>query len=193
MASEGDGYSNILYNCQTESTSTNKIPQEEEDSIDKAFNDIACQEVTFANQGYSDGLISGSIKHCQEGYKLGLQKGFEIGSEVGNYRGFAIVSLKQISTQGPITKLSSKQQRCIKVLEKLLKSTEEFPSTNPSISDKIDLEENPVDVWDLLRDMRAKYIFAKKLLNNAETVNTTAVDSLTIDNKDNLSPKTLNW
>ena len=109
----------------------------EEDSIDKAFNDIACQEVTFANQGYSDGLISGSIKHCQEGYKLGLQKGFEIGSEVGNYRGFAIVSLKQISTQGPITKLSSKQQRCIKVLEKLLKSTEEFPSTNPCISEKI--------------------------------------------------------
>ena len=62
---------------------------------------------------------------------------------------------------------------------------------NPYFS--LDLEENPVDVWDLLRDMRAKYIFAKKLLNNAETVNTTAVDSLTIDTKDNISPKTLNW
>ena len=45
--------------------------------IDKAFDEIACQEVIYANQGYSDGLITGHAKQCREGHVLGLKKGFE--------------------------------------------------------------------------------------------------------------------
>ena len=87
--------------------------------------------MTFVKQGYNDGLSSGLAKQCQEGFKLGLQKGSEIGSEVGYYRGFALVSLKHLKLEGSKSPLSTKQKKCVKVLEKLLTSTEEFPSTNP--------------------------------------------------------------
>ena len=102
-----------------------------EDEIDKAFDDIVCQETSYVKQGYNDGLISGVIKQCQEGHKLGLQKGYEIGSEVGYYRGFSLVSLKYLNSQESKSRLSAKQKKCIKVLDKLLKLTEEIPSTNP--------------------------------------------------------------
>ena len=82
-------------------------------------------------KGYKDGLNTGITKHCLEGYKLGLQKGSEVGSKVGSYRGFALVAIKHLSEEAERSTLSPKKQKCIKVLGKLLKSTEEFPSTNP--------------------------------------------------------------
>ena len=65
---------------------------------------------------------------------LGIQKGFEIGSEVGQYRGFALVWLQYLTSKGTKSPLSTKQEKCIKVLEKLLKSTEEILPTNPRVS-----------------------------------------------------------
>ena len=82
-------------------------------------------------KGYKDGLNTGITKHCNEGYKLGLQKGSEVGSKIGSYRGFALFALKHLNEEAIVSKLSPKKQKCIKVLGKLLKSTEEFPSTNP--------------------------------------------------------------
>ena len=102
----------------------------DENLIDKAFDEIACQEVINANQGYSDGLITGHAKQCREGHVLGLKKGFELGSEIGEYRGFALVSLKYLTTEDRANELTPKQKKCVKVLEKVIKSTEEVPSTN---------------------------------------------------------------
>ena len=102
----------------------------DENLIDKAFDEIACQEVIYANQGYSDGLITGYVKQCREGHVLGLKKGFELGSEIGEYRGFALVSLKYLTTEDRANELTPKQKKCVKVLEKIIKSTEEVPSTN---------------------------------------------------------------
>ena len=82
-------------------------------------------------KGYKDGLNTGITKHCNEGYKLGLQKGSEVGSKIGSYRGFALFALKHLNEEALVSKLSPKKQKCIKVLGKLLKGTEEFPSTNP--------------------------------------------------------------
>ena len=82
-------------------------------------------------KGYKDGLNTGITKHCNEGYKLGLQKGSEVGSKIGSYRGFALIALKHLNEEAILSKLSPKKQKCIKILGKLLKSTEEFPSTNP--------------------------------------------------------------
>ena len=101
------------------------------DEIDRAFEDLISQELSFVQKGYKDGLNTGITKHCNEGYKLGLQKGSEVGSKIGSYRGFALIALKHLNEEAILSKLSPKKQKCIKILGKLLKSTEEFPSTNP--------------------------------------------------------------
>ena len=101
------------------------------DEIDRAFEDLINQELSLVKKGYTDGIDAGITKHCQEGYKLGLQKGSEIGSKVGSYRGFALVAIKLLNEEGKQAPLSAKKQKCVKVLGKLLKSTEEIPSTNP--------------------------------------------------------------
>ena len=75
--------------------------------------------------------MTGITKHCHEGYKLGLQKGSEIGCTVGSYRGFALIAIKHLNNESEKYPLSIKKQKCLKVLRKLLKSTEEIPSTNP--------------------------------------------------------------
>ena len=101
------------------------------DEIDRAFEDLINQELSLVKKGYTDGIDAGITKHCQEGYKLGLQKGSEIGSKVGSYRGFALVAIKLLNEEAKQAPLSAKKQKCLKVLGKLLKSTEEIPSTNP--------------------------------------------------------------
>ena len=106
----------------------------EDDSITKAFDDIVFLEDTFAQRGFIDGRISGLIKQVQDGYSLGTQKGFEIGSEVGQCRGFALVwlqHLKNLEKTASDSSSNHKYARCIKVLQKLLKSTDEVPLTNP--------------------------------------------------------------
>ena len=62
---------------------------------------------------------------------LGIQKGFEIGSEVGQYRGFSLTWLEYLKSKSAKSPLSTKEQKSVKVLEKLLKTTEEISSSNP--------------------------------------------------------------
>lgn len=201
MAAEflnGNGYKTKLkINVQTETSRKIERSQEaKEDSITKAFDDIIFLEDTFAQRGFIDGRISGLIKQGQEGYSLGTQKGFEIGSEVGQCRGFALVwlqHLKNLETTASDSSSNHKYGRCIKVLQKLLKSTDEVPSTNPRVDTKEDSECNPVDVWDSLREMRANLILAKKLLGIDETPITSTSSSLTGNQNIKVKPKTLNW
>ncbi len=56
-----------------------------------------------------------------------------------------------------------------------------------------DLEYNPVDVWDSLREMRANLILAKKLLGIDETSGTSTSSSLSGNHSIKVKPKTLNW
>ena len=56
-----------------------------------------------------------------------------------------------------------------------------------------DVEDNPVDVWDLLRDMRAKFTLAKTLLSIDEPLNAIAGEQSITGKKNNSKPKTLNW
>ena len=58
---------------------------------------------------------------------------------------------------------------------------------------KPDSECNPVDVWDSLREMRANFILAKKLLGIDETSETSTSSSLTGNHSTKSKPKTLNW
>lgn len=170
-----------------------KKSQEDENLIDKAFDEIACQEVIYANQGYSDGLITGHAKQCREGHVLGLKKGFELGSEIGEYRGFALVSLKYLTTEDRANELSPKQKKCVKVLEKIIKSTEEVPSTNIHPKNDIDLEDKSLDISELLRDIRAKYTLAKNLLNIDDAVDQGDGRTLTTKIVDAPKYKTLSW
>jgi len=170
-----------------------KESQEDENLIDKAFDEIACQEVIYANQGYSDGLITGHAKQCREGHVLGLKKGFELGSEIGEYRGFALVSLKYLTTEDRANELTPKQKKCVKVLEKIIKSTEEVPSTNLHPNNEIDLEDKSLDISELLRDIRAKYTLAKNLLNIDDAVDQGDGKTLTTKIVDAPKSKTLSW
>lgn len=170
-----------------------KKSQEDENLIDKAFDEIACQEVIYANQGYSDGLITGHAKQCREGHVLGIKKGFELGSEIGEYRGFALVSLKYLTTEDRANELSPKQKKCVKVLEKIIKSTEEVPSTNIHPKNDIDLEDKSLDISELLRDIRAKYTLAKNLLNIDDAVDQGDGRTLTTKIVDAPKYKTLSW
>jgi hypothetical protein len=170
-----------------------KESQEDENLIDKAFDEIACQEVIYANQGYSDGLITGHAKQCREGHVLGLKKGFELGSEIGEYRGFALVSLKYLTTEDRANELTPKQKKCVKVLEKIIKSTEEVPSTNLHPNNEIDLEDKSLDVSELLRDIRAKYTLAKNLLSIDDAVDQGDGKTLTTKIVDAPKSKTLSW
>lgn len=184
---------NINYtNAQTKTSCKTKKQSEGEDEIDKAFDDIVCQETSFVKQGYNDGLVSGVIKQCQEGHKLGLQKGCEIGSEVGYYRGFSLVSLKYLKKKESKSPLSAKQQKCIKVLDKLLKLTEDIPSTNPHPTGT-EIEATSVDVSDLLRDMRAKFSLANNLLNVDDSNKQISGSSLNTKNQESSKPKSLAW
>jgi len=170
----------------------NKTYPRDSDEIDRAFEDLISQELSFVQKGYKDGLNTGITKHCKEGYKLGLQKGSEVGSKIGSYRGFALIALKHLNEEDIRSKLSPKKQKCIKVLGKLLKSTEEFPSTNPhaSISDK---EDQCIDISDILRDMDAKYIWAKNLLEGDEAKKQVVRESKNLENRNTSQHKTLNW
>lgn len=170
-----------------------KKSQEDENLIDKAFDEIACQEVIYANQGYSDGLITGYAKQCREGHVLGLKKGFELGSEIGEYRGFALVSLKYLTTEDRANELTPKQKKCVKVLEKIIKSTEEVPSTNLHPNNDIDLEDKSLDISELLRDIRAKYTLAKNLLNIDDAGDQGDGKTLTTKTVDAPKSKTLSW
>lgn len=188
--SNGNDSDTNSINVQTE-TSWKITTLANRDSIDKAFDDIASNEGTFVERGYSDGHISGLIKQSQEGYMLGIQKGFEIGSEVGQYRGFSLTWLEYLKSKSAKSPLSTKEQKSVKVLEKLLKTTEEISSSNPHAPSTE--EENLVDVWDLLRDMRAKFTLIKSLLNIEESNNVSAKEQLISGPKTNIKPKTLNW
>jgi len=170
----------------------NKTDPRDSDEIDRAFEDLISQELSFVQKGYKDGLNTGITKHCNEGYKLGLQKGSEVGSKIGSYRGFALIALKHLNEEAILSKLSPKKQKCIKILGKLLKSTEEFPSTNPhaTISDK---EDQSIDISDILRDMDAKYIWAKNLLEGDEAKKQVVEESKILENRNISQHKTLNW
>lgn len=169
------------------------LKKKESTLIDKAFDDIVCHETSFVKQGYNDGLVSGVIKQCQEGHKLGIEKGFEIGSEVGYYRGFSLASLKYLNSKEPKSRLSAKQLKAIKVLEKLLKLSEEIPTTNPHPTGTEEEEAASVDVWDMLRDMRAKFSLAKNLLDSGDSNKQISGESLNTKNKEGYNPKTLAW
>ena len=57
-----------------------------------------------------------------------------------------------------------------------------------------DVDADSVDVWDLLRDMRAKFSLAKNLLNVDDSNKEISGGSLnTNKNKESLKPKSLAW
>ena len=95
-------------------------------------------ENNFSQSGFSDGLRTGITKQLHEGYHLGTQKGFEIGSEVGLYRGFAIAWLQHLKEEKQTSVANSsipqdRSEKIEKVLQRLLKLSEDISSSNPRI------------------------------------------------------------
>ena len=110
-------------------------------------------------QGYREGEKELAKKEALEGFELGVKKGQEIGSEIGFYHGFARFWIrannrpkKEDEEEGQKKKSVLK---AVKVLEKLEKSCDEFPSENSKDADHLLL----------LEEIRAKFKLSCQLLN----------------------------
>ena len=57
--------------------------------LDKAFDTIISVEDTHKKRGYDVGKRVSERQQSIQGFNLGTKQGFEIGSEVGIYKGFA--------------------------------------------------------------------------------------------------------
>lgn len=115
----------------------------QEEEIDP-FDAILNIEENQTKLGLQQGQNAQKIKFTLEGFNLGLSKGFEVGSEVAFYQAFAQTWLKH-------PRISAKET---KVLEQLLKLTQEFPAYNSK-------EEKTSDIKQL---MNSKFKLACKLL-----------------------------
>jgi len=115
----------------------------QEEEIDP-FDAILNIEENQTRLGLQQGQIAQKTKFTLEGFNLGLSKGFEVGSEVAFYQAFAQTWLKH-------PRISAKET---KVLEQLLKLTQEFPAYNSK-------EEKTSDIK---QSMNSKFKLACKLL-----------------------------
>lgn len=114
---------NILADSQLENhDKCEPNPAESDDFFDAILN----IEETKTREGFAKGTEAQKVKLTLEGFNLGLTKGFEIGSEVSFYQSFAETWLQ--NPKG----VSEKEQ---KVLEQLLKLTQEFPKDNSKEQD----------------------------------------------------------
>ena len=94
--------------------------QENHDNEFDLFESILSIEETKTREGFKQGHKVQQEKFNCEGFNLGLTKGFEIGNEIAFYQAFA-------QTWLDLPQISSKEK---KVLEQLLKLTQEFPQDN---------------------------------------------------------------
>jgi len=128
------------------------------DDLDEAFDSIILAEEVHRSKGFKVGLRASAQKQVVEGFSLGAQKGFEIGSEVGIYQGFAETWTKVLRAKA---RLSPKQERALKVLDKILEI--EVPLENPKVD--ADDEEAVDQVLMVMRDLRAKFKRCQVLLD----------------------------
>ena len=120
---------------------------------DNAWNKVVLLDDVSTQEGFQEGEKVRQKKDELEGFHLGLDKGQEIGSELGLYQGFAISWIKVCQRKEDSLQTKS-VLKARKVLEKLKNSCEEFPSEN--IED--------VDHLQLLQEIRAKYKLVCQLL-----------------------------
>ena len=115
------------------------------------FDSIIDAENTHHSKGYETGRQVSERKQTLEGFLLGIQQGFESGSEVGIYKGFASVWIPLLDSTKP---LSAKQAKARKILDKIAQV--QVQTGNP------DAEDDPAQV---MQDLRAKFKLCKVLLD----------------------------
>ncbi|KAL4399983.1 hypothetical protein ACI68E_002896 [Malassezia pachydermatis] len=130
------------------------------DMTDFDFNDVAGLELEAYQLGYQEGERKGRTFGFIEGKALGLEKGFEIWSELAYYEGF-INTFKDLLTKAEEAKGASrkmlKQKQQLDMLEMLL---QDMPTTNDSAllqEDQTEHSENEPDLAKLMERIRARY------------------------------------
>ena len=58
--------------------------------IDACFDSLLCLEDSFADEGRGEGIIHGERVGFEDGRLLGLERGFDLGEELGTIYGSAI-------------------------------------------------------------------------------------------------------
>merc|ERR1712098_253580 len=111
--------------------SSHKAPELTKDFLDEAFDNIILAEEQNRSVGFKAGQRANQLKHTVEGFALGARQGFELGSEVGIYMGFANTWIQVLKAKGPASELSVKHQRALKVLEKIIET--DVPIENPKV------------------------------------------------------------
>ena len=86
-------------------------------------------EAEHCQKGFHHGSNIQKEKLSREGFQLGLSKGFEIGNEIGFYQAFAQTWLVIATTKEK------------KVLQQLLKLTQEFPEHNSKEDTVVELKQ----------------------------------------------------
>ncbi|CAI9114254.1 OLC1v1014932C1 [Oldenlandia corymbosa var. corymbosa] len=114
-------------------------PLEPNSGGDDIFHSAVCVEDDHFKEGYSQGYADGlaSAVDKEDGRLVGLKNGFEVGEELGFYRGVIDVWNSALRVDGSC--FSTRVIACIKRMEDLLNK---YPISNPEDESVTDLRDN---------------------------------------------------
>lgn len=115
--------------------STNKTAEVD---INEVFDNILFSEEHYSEEGFKEGYNKGLIDGEEDGHHLGYHRGAELGAELGYYKGVFEACLA-LNKNKPARCLPEKT---VAVLTKVLDLIEQFPNTNSSDIDIIELRDN---------------------------------------------------
>ena len=81
----------------------NRSDDEKTDSIDAAFDSLVSLGDSCIQEGYQSGVAVSRAKGGREGLALGLNRGWDIGQEVGQIKAFAEFHLKLAGSSAEVS------------------------------------------------------------------------------------------
>ncbi|KAL7748492.1 enolase-phosphatase E1 [Sorochytrium milnesiophthora] len=119
------------------------------------LDDLVHLEDMFVDMGREEGIAAGAKAGVVEGRLMGIEKAFEMTSEVGFYHGYASLWKETLIPRAP----SAVSPRCAKAIDSLLVLLESWPLENTPTTGMLELLERIRGKWKhvqvLLKDVAA--------------------------------------
>ena len=98
MVTKNDGHLQVV-----KIPDCNRSDDEKTDSIDAAFDSLVSLGDSCIQEGYQSGVAVSRAKGGREGLALGLNRGWDIGQEVGQIKAFAEFHLKLAGSSADVS------------------------------------------------------------------------------------------
>jgi len=150
---------------------------EKTDSIDAAFDSLVSLGDSCIQEGYQSGVAVSRAKGGREGLALGLNRGWDIGQEVGQIKAFAEFHLKLAGSSADDESVA-KRNKLNRILTRI--SEAEIPFENPRTPE----EGERLEI--ALSDLRSKQKQCQTMLAALQTSKTEPTQQVT-------TTKSLDW